>query len=115
MDLNQINKLEVLLEKMRTHHKNIDFYEIDSTFHHTLYEKVNNLVLLAFLDSAWECDKAYRASLVFDEPELRYTKHKAILDAIKTKDYPAYINALTYHFSFEFKHDPNIKNKEIQA
>jgi DNA-binding FadR family transcriptional regulator len=115
MDSNQINKLEALLEKMRTHHKDIDFYEIDSNFHHTLFEKVNNLVLLAFLDSSWECDKAYRATLVFDEPELRYTKHKAIVDAIKAKDYSAYIEALTYHFSYEFKHDPNEKVKELGA
>jgi len=106
----QIQTLQALLNKMSEPSDDIDFYEIDSAFHHTLYEKVNNLVLLAFLDSAWECDKAYRATLVFDEPDLRYKKHKAILDAVKSRNYNSYIEALTYHFSYEFKHDPK-KNK----
>lgn len=107
----QIEKLENLLTLMRSSDESLDFYSIDSQFHHILYENVNNMVLLAFLDSAWECDKAYRSELVIDEPELRYTKHKAILDAIKNKDYDAYMKALKYHFSYEFKHDP--KEKKI--
>jgi len=106
IDEDQINRLNGLIDKMRLHDEKIDFYDIDSQFHHILYEKVDNLVLLAFLDSAWECDKAYRATLVYDEPELRYQKHKKLLDAIKSKDYDAYIEALTYHFSYEFKHSP---------
>ena len=99
----QIKTLEQLIERMKNENDKPEFLQIDCDFHHTLYKECNNLVLTAILDSTWEIEKAYYDEAIVEEPELRYIKHKAIFDAIVSRNYDNLITAIKFHFSYDFK------------
>ncbi len=98
----QIGELEEILETMKIADNNIDFYTLDADFHKIILRNIKNDVLIAVIDSAWACDRYYRSKFI-DDGELRYEKHKNILDALKAKDFQAFEEALVFHFSYNFK------------
>ena len=98
----QLEKLDNIAKQMGDS-TDIDYYEIDELFHTTLYSNIGNKVLTAIIQSTWECDRAYREKLVYDEPKIRILKHQLIVDSLKDHDYDAFIKALDYHFKYKFK------------
>ncbi len=104
----QLSELEQLLDTMKTADSHIDFYTLDANFHKVILRNINNDVLIAFIDSAWACDRYYRAKFI-DDSTLRYEKHKRILDALKARDFEAFESALNYHFSYNFKESIGIR------
>jgi DNA-binding GntR family transcriptional regulator len=71
---------------------------------------IKNDVLIAFVDSAWSCDRYYRSKFI-DDGNLRYDKHKRILDALKAHDFEAFEAALIYHFSYNFKESIGVREE----
>jgi DNA-binding GntR family transcriptional regulator len=98
----QIEELEGILKQMVGTDSHIDFYTLDADFHKIILKNIKNDVLIAFIDSAWACDRYYRSKFI-DDSKLRYDKHKRILDALKRRDFDAFQDALVYHFSYNFK------------
>lgn len=98
----QITRLEKTLVKMQKTDNPSDFYDIDNTFHKIMYENVGNDVLLAFIDSAWACEKYYRTRWLGDK-EFTCDKHQRILDALKKHNYDEFMEALHYHYEYKFK------------
>jgi DNA-binding FadR family transcriptional regulator len=98
----QIDELENITKEMGKS-LDIDYYEVDARFHTKLYSNIGNKVLTAIIQSTWECDRAYREKLVYDEPSERVFKHQLIVNALKKKEYQTYIEALDYHFKHKFK------------
>jgi DNA-binding FadR family transcriptional regulator len=98
----QIAKLHEYIDRMKNSKASDNFYGIDAEFHRTMYENVDNMIFIAFIDSAWECDRNFRATFVEDNL-LRVEKHTRIVDALEKRDFPAFQDALTYHFSYRFK------------
>lgn len=98
----QIKKLESYLDEMKKEEDVVDFYEIDSQFHKTMYENVHNEVLLAFIDSAWAYEKCYRTRW-HSNHKLTYEKHRRIVRALQEHDYDTFMDALHYHFEYSFK------------
>lgn len=101
----RIKEMEAIIDEMKIVKNETQFYGLDEKFHITMLKNDTNLVLEAFIESAWACDKAYRATLVHDDPDLRIKKHTQILDALKEHNFDKFIEALNYHFSYKFKLD----------
>jgi GntR family transcriptional regulator, transcriptional repressor for pyruvate dehydrogenase complex len=98
----QLAELEIILQKMLQTDSVTNFYELDAEFHKILLRNIKNEVLIAFIDSAWACDKYYRSKFI-DDDALRYKKHHQIFDALQKKDFMAFEAALAFHFSYNFK------------
>ncbi|MEG2001858.1 MAG: FadR/GntR family transcriptional regulator [Clostridia bacterium] len=98
-----IVELETLVEQMKNCKiDNTNLYEIDSQFHRSMFKNLGNDILIAFIDSAWTCDKFYKSKLI-ENVMLTVDKHQRIVDALKAKDYEKFYEALNYHFTFNFK------------
>lgn len=104
-----IGKLDDIIEETRKLPEKADFYSLDEEFHKILFCRVDNPVLMAFIESAWECSKEYKTRFEVDTPQMRLKKHEDIVNALKAKDYQAYYNALDFHFSYDFL----VKKEEI--
>jgi len=102
----QLDKLEYYLNEMKKEDNVVDFYDLDSQFHRTMYEKAGNDVLSAFIDSAWSCEKYYRTRWISNR-EMTYEKHRRIYEALRAKNYDAFMEALQYHFEYSFKTKSN--------
>ncbi len=108
IDEGQLEELEAILTAMQSADTHIDFYALDADFHKIILRNIKNDVLIAFIDSAWACDRYYRSKFI-DDGILRYAKHKRIYDALKARDFPAFQEALIYHFSFNFKESIGVR------
>ncbi|MGD9927782.1 MAG: FadR/GntR family transcriptional regulator [Sphaerochaeta sp.] len=106
----QIDELEEILSTMKKADNHIDFYTLDANFHKVILRNIKNDVLIAFVDSAWSCDRYYRSKFI-DDGNLRYDKHKRILDALKAHDFEAFEAALIYHFSYNFKESIGVREE----
>jgi DNA-binding FadR family transcriptional regulator len=107
----QLDELEHTLELMHTSDNRTDFYALDAEFHKIILRNIKNDVLIAFVDSAWACDRYYRSKFI-DDSKLRYEKHKRIYEALRQRDYAKFEQALTFHFSFNFKESIGIKEED---
>jgi len=101
----QISRMEDCVKAMETFEEYEDFYDSDAYFHRSMYENLDNKMLIAFLDSAWECDRSFRAKVIEDKA-LRIKKHRDIYMALKKRDYDAFMASLVFHFSYKYKIDP---------
>lgn len=102
MDEPQLQKLEAITQAMlEAAQLSRPFPEEDRLFHHTLFEKLNNTVLLKLLDTFW---LAFRKALQLgnvswdSEPIRTYEKHQRIVNAIAAGDVVAARAALDYHY-----------------
>jgi DNA-binding FadR family transcriptional regulator len=89
MDTAQIAKLEGILEAMRAAAvRGEAFAEHDRAFHHALFEKLGNNVLLKMIDMFWLTyhEASAHFELTDHEPEWTYQLHVPIVDAIKRGD-----------------------------
>ncbi|MFA6681874.1 MAG: FadR/GntR family transcriptional regulator [Sphaerochaeta sp.] len=98
----QLDRMQACVKTMETFDEYKDFYDSDSYFHKCMYENLDNKMLVAFLDSAWECDRSFRSKIV-DDKALRIKKHKDIYTALRTRDYDAFLKSLIFHFSYKYK------------
>lgn len=103
----QLDRMEEYVAAMETYEEYEDFYDSDLYFHRCMYENLENKILIAFLDSAWECDRTFRAKVVEDKA-LRVTKHRNIYKALRERDYDAFIQSLKFHFSYKYKITPGV-------
>lgn len=102
----QLDRMQACVKAMETFEEYKDFYDSDSYFHKCMYENLDNKMLVAFLDSAWECDRSFRSKIV-DDKALRIKKHKDIYTALRTRDYDAFLKSLIFHFSYKYKSMPS--------
>jgi DNA-binding FadR family transcriptional regulator len=102
IDDDQLKQLYLIVEDMKTFVSEREYYEMDERFHNTLYKNVGNFVLTAIIESTWEVDKGYHIEII-DEQEIRVEKHLMIVKALENHDYIEYLDALDYHFTFNFK------------
>lgn len=98
----QLDKMAGCLKTMESIDEYEDFYDSDSYFHKCMYENLDNKMLIAFLDSAWECDRSFRGKVVYDKA-LRIKKHKDIYTALRDRNYDAFIASLIFHFTYKYK------------
>jgi len=101
----QITRMEDCVKAMEKFEEYEDFYDSDAYFHRSMYENLDNKMLIAFLDSAWECDRSFRAKVIEDKA-LRIKKHRDIYMALQKRDYDAFMASLVFHFSYKYKIDP---------
>ena len=98
-----IDTLQKLVDDMNfSETLNGDYYLLDIEFHRTMYKRLQNHVLSAFVDSAWECERYYK-SMFAQNKEINIDKHQRIVDALVAKDYSKYLEALEYHFNCNYK------------
>ena len=81
---------------------NEDYYSLDMEFHSTLYSKIGNHVLSAFVDSAWECEKHYE-SIFAKNKDVNVKKHQMIVDALRDNNFPQFMESMEYHFNHNYK------------
>lgn len=98
----QLNRMEDCVKSMETFEEYEDFYDSDAYFHQCMYENLDNKMLIAYLDSAWECDRSFRAKVVEDKA-LRVKKHRDIFEALRDRDYDAFMASLLFHFTYKYK------------
>ncbi|HAF86651.1 MAG TPA: FadR family transcriptional regulator [Sphaerochaeta sp.] len=101
----QITRMEDCVTAMESFEEYEDFYDSDAYFHRCMYENLDNKMLIAYLDSAWECDRSFRAKVIEDKA-LRIKKHRDISIALREKDYEAFMASLIFHFSYKYKINP---------
>ncbi|NCB01708.1 MAG: FadR family transcriptional regulator [Spirochaetia bacterium] len=99
---NQISRMEDCVNAMQSFEEYEDFYDADAYFHRCMYENLDNKMLIAFLDSAWECDRSFRAKVVEDKA-LRIKKHSDICIALRERHYDAFMASLVFHFTYKYK------------
>lgn len=100
----QLERMAESLRTMETYDEHEDFYDLDAYFHQCMYENLENKILIAFLDSAWECDRNVRGKWPSDK-ELRVKKHRDIYTALVNRDYEALVASLVFHFTYKYKPD----------
>ena len=98
----QLDRMEESVKKMETYEEFADFYDLDAYFHQCMYENLDNKMLIAFLDSAWECDRSFRGK-INDNKALRIKKHRDIYLALRSRDFDAFMASLIYHFTYKYK------------
>lgn len=101
----QLDRMDECVRTMEAYDENADFYDLDAHFHQCMYENLENKILIAFLDSAWECDRSFRGKFPSDK-ELRIKKHRDIATALRERNYEAFVASLVFHFTYKYKNDP---------
>ncbi len=107
----QIKRMEDCVTAMESFEEYEDFYDSDACFHRSMYENLDNKMLIAFLDSAWECDRNFRVwesdgsfrAKIIEDKALRIKKHRDIYIALQKRDYAAFMASLVFHFSYKYK------------
>ena len=98
----QLSRMEDCVKAMESYEEYEDFYDSDAYFHQCMYENLDNKMLIAFLDSAWECDRNLRGKVV-DDKDLRIKKHRDIYTALRDRDFDAFMASLVFHFNYKYK------------
>lgn len=106
----QLVWMEECVKAMESFEEYEDFYDSDAYFHRSMYENLDNKMLIAYLDSAWECDRTFRARVIEDKV-LRIKKHRDICIALRKQDYEAFMASLVFHFTYKYKPD----SPEVEA
>jgi len=106
----RIRHLKDLLKKMGQRvQQGENFAAEDSKFHQTIFEGLNNRLLLELLDIFWNLLKNSGA---LDEPQLTESlaNHKKVLEAIEDKDVKGARKRLAEHFKYGEKRIKGLKN-----
>lgn len=99
-----LEKLRQITEEMAVERPFSDFYELDAEFHKVLLSDLHNSVLSAFVDATWACNKYIKDKFIDEDFDIRYKKHRKIVEALEKKDYEEYYKALEYHFTETYMH-----------
>lgn len=99
----RIAQLGKIIQQMKNTPESGDFYVLDAKFHHILLENIKNSILMAFIDSAWVCNRYYRSEFDHEDAQLRYDKHMKIVKALEHRNFEEYLEALDFHFSYNYK------------
>ncbi|MDY0287893.1 MAG: FadR/GntR family transcriptional regulator [Sphaerochaeta sp.] len=100
----QLVRMKECVKAMESFEEYEDFYDSDAYFHQCMYENLDNKMLIAYLDSAWECDRSFRGKMI-DDKALRIKKHRDIYTALYNRDYDAFMASLVFHFTYKYKGD----------
>lgn len=106
MTEDQLLRMEECVLLMESLDEFEDFYDTDSYFHKHMYENIDNKILIAFLDSSWECDRSFKGK-VLEDKSLRLKKHRDICIALRNRDFDAFMASLVYHFTYMYKPETN--------
>lgn len=98
----QLIRMEDCVKAMESYEEYEDFYDSDAYFHQCMYENLDNKMLIAFLDSAWECDRNFGGKVI-DNKALRIKKHRDIYTALRDRDFDAFLASLIFHFTYKYK------------
>jgi DNA-binding FadR family transcriptional regulator len=98
----QIRQLESLMERWKqrvgTDHPHGD---LDEEFHRILYTSLNNQTFMKLFEVFWIAYENLEDPIIRDmvRVERDYTTHRALLDAVKTKDFDAARKCMAQHFA----------------
>lgn len=81
----------------------VDFAIADARFHALLYSQLDNSMLQSTLDLFWVFDRYYQVKLPRQSHEVILEKHQRIYNALKNHDEEAFLAAIEYHFSVNYK------------
>lgn len=100
----QLRIMHGCLKHMETSSNYKEGFKWDAKFHKAMYQNIDNKILIAILNSAWEFEESVRTESISDN-ELRLEKHTKIYNALKEHDYDAFLDSLDYHFNYKYKTD----------
>lgn len=95
----QLDKMQMAYYMMEDNVEDVyAYHNADQQFHMSIYEQLDNQVLLSILGSVWEVDANFYMEEKKTNVQHSLAKHKKILEAAQTGDYAAFCDAVHQHF-----------------